>query len=60
MQYDEDNYICNIELETKTDGGARKLARSIAKQEQIKRYEIVYRCLDGRLGQLCDDLKRCA
>ncbi len=60
MQYDEDNYTCNIELQAKTDGGARKLARSIAKQEQIKWYDIVYRCIDGRLGRLCNDLKRWA
>jgi len=58
MQYDENNCTCNIELKSKTNGGARKLARSIAKQEKIDGYDIVYRCFDGRLGRLGDDLKR--
>lgn len=60
MQYQENNYTCSVELRTKTDGGARKLAKSIAKQDQIHWYDIVYKCANGRSGRLCNDVKRWA
>jgi|GEM_PF-6101533 len=58
MQYNEKDYTCSIELQTKTDGGARKIAKSIAKQEDIPWYDIIYKCADGRKGRLCNDARR--
>jgi hypothetical protein len=58
MQYAEGDYTCSVELQTKTDGGARKLAKSIAKQDSINWYDIVYKCHDGRQGRLCNDARR--
>ena len=43
MQYNEKSYICSIELNARTTGGAFKQARSIANQEQIKNYNIIQR-----------------
>ena len=60
MQYTEGNYTCSIELQTKTDGGARRLAKSISKTEQIHWYDIMYKCKDGRTGRLCNDVRKWA
>ncbi len=60
MQYQQKDSTYNVELITRTGSGARRLAKSLAKQDNIHWYDIVYKCADGRYGRLCNDVKRWA
>lgn len=60
MHYQEKEFDCSVELSARTDNGARKKAKSLAKQDQIRFYDIYYKTTDGRNGRLCANAKRWA
>ena len=60
MTYTESTGKSMIPLHAKTDNGARRCAKSIAKQEGINYWDILFTAADGYQGRLCNDAKRWA